>query len=287
MIAAGPGMAESTRIAIIGVTGRMGQALLRAFSEFPGLRVTGAVASHLSSWLGRDVGELSGTKRVGIRVTADLAGALALADVAIDFSHHAVTRANLEACRTARKPLVICTTGFGPELAPALEGAAREIPLLLAPNTSLGVTVLMELVRAAAKALPAEFDIEIVEAHHRLKVDAPSGTALALGRAVTQGRTTAPHAGTATRAVAMGRAFDSGTRTRAGVRCDNEIGYAVVRGGDIVGQHTVLFVGQGEQLILEHRATDRILFARGALRAALWLANQPVGHYAMRDVLNC
>lgn len=263
------------RVLIVGVSGRMGQALVRVAGELPTVRITGAVASAGSVSLGRDAGVLAGMEPLGLEVTSDLPAALAAADVAIDFSQPHATRANIAACRAARKPLLIGTTGFAAEVSEAdLDAAARDIPLLAAPNTSLGVALLTELVRRAARTLPPEFDIEIIEAHHRMKRDAPSGTALALARAAGEGRGLAPAeavAGTAT--------------ARVGPRRQGEIGFAVVRGGDIVGEHTVLFAGSGEELRLSHRAGDRAIFARGALRAALWLLRQPPGRYGMSDII--
>src|SRR6266404_5051675 len=166
----------------------MGRELVRAASDNPDLSVVAAVASPTSPAIGKDAGELAGVKTIGVRVTNDLAAALAQADVAIDFSDPRITESNLTACRLARKPLLIGTTGFAADLTAAFEGAAKDIPLLVAPNTSVGVTLLIELVRQAARALPAQFDIEIVEAHHRMKRDAPSGTALAMGKAAAEGR---------------------------------------------------------------------------------------------------
>ncbi len=276
------------------------------------LRVVAGVASAKSAELGKDIGELAGIGATGVRVTSDLHAALAACDVAIDFSSASATAANVEACAAARKPIVIGTTGFAhvasaaaaavssgassraSAAAPsgasaattsgasgsassdalrAIEKAAHATAVLVAPNTSLGVTLLIELVKAAAKALPGDFDIEISEAHHRLKRDAPSGTALALGRAAAQGR---------------GQDFDKvAVKGRSGEapRQQGEIGFAVTRAGDIVGDHTVLFAGAGEELLLGHRATDRAIFARGALEAAAWLAGRPPGRYAMRDVV--
>jgi 4-hydroxy-tetrahydrodipicolinate reductase len=260
------------RAAIIGASGRMGRELIRAASDNPDLSVVAAVASATSPAIGKDAGEVAGIKHIGVRVTSDLAAALAQADVAIDFSDPRVTESNLTACRLARKPLLIGTTGFAVEQA-AFEAAAKDIPLLVAPNTSVGVTLLIELVREAARALPAQFDIEIIEAHHRMKRDAPSGTALALGKAVAEGRD---------------QPFDgSGSTVRKDgkPRQEGEIGFAVVRGGDIVGEHAVLFAGIGESLTLSHRATDRAIFARGALQAAAWLVSQPPGRYFMRDLV--
>ena len=265
----------NVRVSIIGVTGRMGCALVRVAEELPNVRVTSGVASATSAYLGRDVGELAGCRVLGIPVTSDLSAALAQCDVAIDFSRSDATAANLAACVSARKPLLIGTTGFPPTLEPEFGRAANEIPLLVAPNTSLGITVLLELVRACAAALPREFDIEIVEAHHKMKRDAPSGTALALGRAAAEAR------GTQLEQVAAGNRIGV-----EGTRREGDIGFAVVRGGDLVGEHTVLFAGTGEQVILGHRATDRAIFARGALRAALWLAGQPAGRYSMRNLLS-
>jgi 4-hydroxy-tetrahydrodipicolinate reductase len=261
------------RAAIIGVSGRMGRALVRAASETSDISVVAAVASAQSSVLGKDAGELAGVGATGVRVTADLATALSQVDVAIDFSNAQATQSNLTACREARKPLLIGTTGFASDLTAALAAAAKDIPLLVAPNTSLGVTLLIELVRQAARALPAQFDIEIIETHHRMKRDAPSGTALALGKAAAEGR---------------GRPFgseESAVRRQGTARQDGEIGFAVVRGGDIVGEHTVLFAGMGESLTLSHQATDRAIFARGALQAAAWLESRPAGQYFMRDLV--
>jgi 4-hydroxy-tetrahydrodipicolinate reductase len=261
------------RTAIIGVSGRMGRELVRAASDNPDLSVVAAVASPVSPAIGKDAGELAGIKANGVRITSDLASALSQADVAIDFSDPRATQSNLTACRLARKPLLIGTTGFVADMTAAFDAAAKDIPLLVAPNTSVGVTLLTELVRQAARALPAQFDIEIVEAHHRTKRDAPSGTALALGKAAAEGRN---------------QPFDkAGATIRTGgtARQGGEIGFAVVRGGDIVGEHAVLFAGIGESLTLSHRATDRSVFARGALQAAAWLVSQPPGRYFMRDLV--
>ena len=261
------------RAVIIGVTGRMGQALVRVACEFAQLRITGAVAPSVSPALGRDAGELAGAGRLGVVVTDDLPAALAHGDVALDFSSAQVTRANLMACRAAHTPLLLGTTGFADELAPVFDAVAGDIPLLVAPNTSVAVTLLLELVRTAAKALPVDFDINVIEAHHRMKQDAPSGTALALGKAASEGR------GASQPGAARGAAGAAGPRRQG------DIGFAVVRAGDIIGEHEVLFAGQGEQLSLAHRATDRAIFARGALQAALWLPSQAPGRYTMRDFL--
>lgn len=254
------------RAAIIGISGRMGLALVRAASESREISIASAVASAQSAALAQDAGELAGVGRLGVHVTSDLAAALAQSDVAIDFSNGAATQTNLAACRKAGKPLLVGTTGYPEDT--DFDAAAKDIPILVAPNTSLGVTLLIELVRQAAAALPEQFDIEIIEAHHWMKKDAPSGTALALGKAAAEGR----------------RQPLEPSRRDGAPRQGGEIGFAVIRGGDIVGEHSVLFAGMGESLTLSHRATDRALFARGALQAAAWLEARPPGRYFMRDL---
>ena len=277
-MAAGAAPPPLVRAVLIGVTGRMGRELLRAAPEFAQLIVTGAIASPESLALGRDAGELAGLGRLNLVVTSDLPRSLEAADVALDFSSAAATRANLAACRAARKPLLTGTTGFAAELEGAFAAAARDIALLVAANTSLGVTLLLELVRIAARTLPTSFDIDVLDMHHRSKPDAPSGTALALGAAAREARQgSAPVAG------ASGAAPATDTPHRE--HREGEVGFASVRAGDLVGEHTVLFAGPGEQLSLTHRATDRGVFARGALAAALWLQSRPPGRYTMRDLL--
>jgi 4-hydroxy-tetrahydrodipicolinate reductase len=261
------------RVALLGATGRMGQAFIRAAAHAAEIRIAAALAPRDSTQLGRDAGELAGTGTLALAVTSDLAAALEGVDVVVDFSHPDATETHLGACVRAHKPLLLGTTGQGPALLHLFDRSARKIALLVAPNTSLGATVLLALARSAAAALPRDFDVEIIEAHHRLKKDAPSGTALALGSAVAAGR-----GGQLTDGAVMDRR--AGAARRAG-----DIGFAVVRGGDLVGEHSVLFAGDGEQVVLTHRATDRAIFARGALRAAVWLTSQPPGRYAMGDIL--
>ncbi len=251
----------------------MGQSLVRAARVRADVAIAAGVVSEDSAHAGRDIGEIAGVGALGVQAGTELSAALAVCDVALDFSHSRATPANLAACCAAGKPLLIGTTGLGSDTQHELERAARHIALLVAPNTSVGVTLLVELVRQCARALPALFDVEIIEAHHRHKKDAPSGTALALGQSVADAR---------------GAELDPAVLLhRAGghARKEGDIGFAVVRGGDIVGEHTVLFAGPGEQVTLGHRATDRGVFARGALDAAVWLARHPPGRYSMRDVL--
>jgi 4-hydroxy-tetrahydrodipicolinate reductase len=267
-----PRKAPLARVAVVGVTGRMGQALLRAAPGFPQLLITGAVASSASLALGRDAGEVAGLPPTNLTVTSDLPRALADADVAVDFSQAGATRGNLAACRAARKPLLIGTTGLDAALEPAIAAACAEIALMVAPNTSIAVALLTELVRQSAATLPASFDIDVIELHHRGKRDAPSGTALALGRAAAAARGWSPGITPPPGAASQGRP-------------EGQIGVTSLRAGDIVGEHTVLFSGPGEQLSLAHRASDREIFARGALTAALWLVSQPPGRYGMRDFI--
>jgi 4-hydroxy-tetrahydrodipicolinate reductase len=256
----------------------MGMAIVRAVSQTPvdaraRLEIVFAAASQSSKSTGLDIGELAGGKPAGVKVSNELPPDLGGAEVAIDFSRPELSLRTLNVCRAARVPIVIGTTGHGAEFEARIAGASREIAVLVAPNTSIGVAVAQELVRLAAQALPAEFDIEIVEAHHKHKLDAPSGTALALADSAAKARGLDPHADTLT------------GRTGQGARRAGEIGIASLRAGDIVGTHTVLFAGLGERLTVGHEATDRSIFASGAIRAAAWLAAQKPGRYTMANVL--
>jgi 4-hydroxy-tetrahydrodipicolinate reductase len=261
-----------TGIAVFGITGRMGQTLVRALRDAPTLRLTGAVASPRSNRLGKDAA--ADGAATGVTVTAAPAVALAGAAVAIDFSLPQCVGGNALACVDARLALVVGATGFDAATRATLEAAAAVIPILVAPNLSLGVNVIARLVRLATAALGPAYDVDISEAHHRFKRDAPSGTALALGEAVAGVR------GLRLSEVAV---FERhGNRAPRGA---GEIGFAVLRAGDIVGDHTVSFAVAGERVEITHRATDRITFARGALRAAEWLSGMPPGMYTMDHVL--
>jgi 4-hydroxy-tetrahydrodipicolinate reductase len=265
--------AAAPRIALMGATGRMGTAIVRAGVADQSVAVVAAVASAGSKSAGRDLGELAGVGPLGVRVLDELPPDLAGAQVVIDFSRPELSLRALNVCRAARVPIVIGTTGHGAEFEARVAAAAREIAVLVAPNTSIGVAVAQELVRIAAQALPGSFDIEIVEAHHKHKLHAPSGTALALADSAARARGLDPDADTLT------------GRTGQGTRREGEIGIASVRAGDIVGTHTVWFAGPGERLMVTHEATDRSIFARGAIRAAAWLAAQKPGRYSMTNVL--
>lgn len=260
------------RLAIVGAGGRMGRSLVANLAEYPALTLAVAIDQAGCEVIGADSGQLAGLAPNKIRVRADRAAALREADIAVDFSAAHASSELLADCVAAGVACVIGTTGQPAGFEAEVERAARSIAVLQTANTSVGVSLLVELVQQAARSLPG-FDIEIVEAHHRHKQDAPSGTALALGRAAARGRK---------------QDFETiRGHSRDGIapRKDGEIGFAVVRAGDIVGDHDVIFAGAGERLVLRHQATDRAIFARGALRAAAWLAGRPAGRYSMREVL--
>jgi 4-hydroxy-tetrahydrodipicolinate reductase len=255
-------------LVIFGVTGRMGQSLLRALEGHAELRLCGAVASPESPSLGQAIGA------DGLRVSSDAALALRGASVALDFSLPQAVADHASACVSLGIPLLVGATGMDAATLALLQGAAERIPVLVAPNTSVGVNVVAKLAGLAAKALGAGYDVEISEAHHRMKRDAPSGTALALGAAVAQAR-----------GATQGDTGQFVRHGELGPRPPGAIGFAVVRAGDIVGEHTVLFAGEGERVEITHRATDRQTFALGALRGAQWLIGRSPGYYRMADVL--
>lgn len=259
------------QLVIFGATGRMGQALIHALDQSTTFRLSGALASPGSASLGKSP---PGTTAGDVVVTHDAALALAAATVAVDFSLPQAVGLHANACAAAGVPLVVGATGLDAATVALLETAARGIAVLVAPNTSVGVNVMTKLAALAARALGTGYDVEILESHHRMKRDAPSGTALSLGEAVARAR------GTTLSASAVYERHGV-----AGRRSPGSIGFSVVRAGDIVGEHTVLFAADGERIEITHRATDRLNFARGALRAAEWLIGRPAGLYHMDDVL--
>jgi 4-hydroxy-tetrahydrodipicolinate reductase len=258
----------------MGAAGRMGKTLIEAVQQSPGAVLGAAFDRPDSSLIGADVGELAGVGKLGLNLQADLQQALDQFAVLIDFTHPSVTLRNLETCRQAGKAMVIGTTGFSAEEKQLLAEAAKEIPIVFAANYSVGVNLCLKLLDTAARVLGDEVDIEIIEAHHRHKVDAPSGTALRMGEVV---------------ASALGRDLQQvavyGREGQTGARARETIGFATVRAGDVVGDHTVLFAAEGERVEITHKASSRMTFANGAVRAASWLANQPAGLYDMQDVL--
>jgi len=260
-------------ITIAGSSGRMGRTLLEAVTQAQDMRLAAALERSGSPYLGKDAGELIGAP-YGVAVTDDFATALPGSDVLIDFTRPEGTLAHLTVCRAKGVKMVIGTTGFSVEQKDELKAAAKDIAIVFAPNMSVGVNVTFKLLQIAAKALNEGYDIEIIEAHHRHKVDAPSGTALHMGEVVAQtlGRNLAEVA-------VYGRQGVTGERTPA------TIGFATVRGGDIVGDHTVMFAGTGERIEISHKASSRATFAVGALRAARFLTDKQSGLFDMQDVL--
>ena len=271
-------MKSDRKVLLIGAGGRMGQAITRllAGGAIPGLELAAAVDRPDSPLLGQDAGTAAGTRALGIPVTSDLAAALATRpDVAVDFSFHTVTAAVAPQMATAGIPWIVGTTGLDDSEKAAITKAAQKIPVVLASNMSLGVNLLFALVEQAARALKGRgFDCEIIERHHRRKKDAPSGTALFLGEAAAAGF------GWNLKETAI-----DGRSGLPGERPEKEIGFHAIRGGDIVGDHTVLFAADGECVELSHRATSRDALALGALRAAAWLPGRAPALYGMRDVL--
>jgi len=262
------------KIGIVGCGGRMGRMLLKCVLETNGAHLAGGTEAPGSRLLGQDLGLLAGAEPVGINAAEDARALFRASDVVIDFTVAAVTAAHAALAAETRTAMVIGTTGLNPAQQDAVAKAAGTAAVVQAGNMSLGVNVLVGLAQAAAAALGDGYDIEVVEMHHRHKVDAPSGTALMLGRAAAAGRGL-DHDQNAV----MSREGHTGPRP------DQAIGYATLRGGDVVGDHTVVFAGPGERVELTHRAAGRDIFARGAVRAAMWCRDRAPGLYSMRDVL--
>jgi len=261
-------------IGILGAGGRMGQTLVALIADSKAHTLAAAVVHPDSALLGHDAGVMVGHDALDVAITEDAAAAATRADVLIDFTLPDALEGNLNAALSAQTPLVIGTTGIGSVGLAAIDRASQQIPLVYAANYSSGMTLMLRLSRFAAAALDADYDVEVLEAHHRHKRDAPSGSAKALGEQVAAGRDV--------------HLADKAVYAREGLtgeRGVGEIGFQTLRGGDIVGEHTVMFAGEGERIELTHRASSRETFARGALRAAHWLADQPAGRYDMEDVL--
>jgi len=261
------------KVAIAGAAGRMGRTLIEGVLKSSDLALGAALEAPAHPQLGKDAGEALGTP-CGVALTADVAAAVAAAECLIDFTLPQGTLAHLDACVAARRSAVIGTTGFTAEDRARIAAAARAIPIAMAPNFAIGVNVTFKLAEVAARILGDGYDVEIVEAHHRHKVDAPSGTALRLGEAV------AGALGRDLKAVAV-----HGREGITGERGAKDIAFHAIRGGDIVGEHTVIFAGEGERVEVTVRSGNRMTYAQGALRAARWLAGRPAGLYDMFDVL--
>ncbi|MCC0031669.1 MAG: 4-hydroxy-tetrahydrodipicolinate reductase [Brucellaceae bacterium] len=266
---------QEMKLVVAGAAGRMGKALIRAVTEMPGATVCAALEREGSAALGQDAGEMAGAGRLGVAVTADPLAAIAKADGILDFTGPAATVSFAGYAAQARIAHVIGTTGCSDEDNAKIEAAARHAAIVKSGNMSLGVNLLAVLVEQAARALEAgDFDIEVLEMHHRHKVDAPSGTALLLGEAAARGRQIALK--------------DKSVRVRdghTGAREEGTIGFATLRGGSVVGDHSVILAGPGERITLSHHAEDRSIFARGAVKAALWAHGRKPGLYTMQDVL--
>ncbi len=267
-------MSEPIKIGVVGANGRMGRLLVAAVAAAPDMTLSGATGRPGSTCVGKDAGTLAGIEAQGVTLSDDPTQTFVDSDVTIDFTTPEATRRHGDLAAQARSGLVIGTSGLSAEQMASLERAARHTALVVAPNTSLGVNLLFALTERVAKTLDPDYDIEIVEIHHRHKVDAPSGTALGLGRAAAAGRGISLEG-----AQVLSRDGHVGPRERGA------IGFAALRGGDIVGDHTVVFAGAGERLELTHRAASRGIYARGALAAARWLHRADPGLYNMMDVL--
>jgi 4-hydroxy-tetrahydrodipicolinate reductase len=262
------------RVAVTGATGRMGRALVEAITQSADVQLSGAIGGASSPLLGSDVGVIAGVGEVGVALGADLPKVLAETDVLIDFTLPGPCLEHLQACADANVKAVVGTTGFDEAQRAQIDALAQRIPIVVAPNTSVGVNVTFKLLELAAQTLGDSVDIEIIEAHHRHKVDAPSGTAVRMGEIVAQalGRDLAECA-------VYGREGHTGERDR------KTIGFETVRAGDIVGEHTVMFAGLGERLEITHRASSRMNFAQGAVRAVQWVVARERGYFDMQDVL--
>lgn len=258
----------------MGVGGRMGKALVRQLHEMPNCSISGGTEPEASPLVGADIGEVAGVGRLGIPITKDPLELYVRSEGVLDFTSPQATAEHVTLAAQARIVHVIGTTGLSHEQDERVQAAARHAVIIRSGNMSLGVNLLVGLVRKAAARLDADFDVEVLEMHHRMKVDAPSGTALLLGEAVAQGRQ-----------IALEAHSVRGRDGHTGVRKRGDIGFAALRGGDVVGDHTVIFAGPGERLEFTHRASDRSIYARGAVAAALWGQGKPPGIYSMEDVL--
>jgi len=262
------------KVAVAGGTGRMGKNLIQVIAQTPQLQLSAVTARAASSLIGADAGEMAGVGKLGLPITAAEDLAQQDFELLIDFTQPELSMAQLPVCVAKGAALVVGTTGLAADQIAQLKAAAEHIPVLLGANMSVGVNVAYKLLAMAAKAMKGDYDVEIVEAHHRHKKDAPSGTALAMGEVVAKelGLTLDQHA-------VYGREGFTGERP------DDEIGFATVRGGDVVGDHTVMFLGDGDRLEITHKASSRMTFAKGAIRAAIWLQAKPPGWYSMAEVL--
>ena len=262
------------KIGVVGCAGRMGQMLVREIAATPGCTLAGGTERVGSPALGKDIGTLAGIEPLGVVAIDDAATLFAEADAVIDFTSPDASVRHAALAAQSETVLVIGTTGIGPAQMEAIAHAATHTPIVQSPNMSLGVNLLLALVEQVGRALGDDYDIDILEMHHRNKVDAPSGTALGLGRAAAAGR-----------GVALEDVWQKVRDGETGVRPRGEIGFATLRGGDVIGDHTVVFAAEGERIELTHKASGRQIYAKGAVRAALWANDKAPGLYTMKDVL--
>jgi 4-hydroxy-tetrahydrodipicolinate reductase len=267
-------MNQSVGIAVMGASGRMGQMLIKTIQDSPTAHLVGVTERAGHAWAGADLGVAMGGAATGVRVTDDPIEVIAKAQAVIDFTTPAATLDHALLAAQARAVHVIGTTGFSDDDLKKLTAAARHSTIIRAGNMSLGVNLLVQLTKQVAAALDEDFDIEVIEAHHNKKIDAPSGTALMLGEAAAEGR-----------GVNLADVSDRGRDGITGERTRGQIGFSSIRGGDIIGEHDVIFAGAGERITLRHVASDRSLFAKGALKAALWGQGKGPGEFTMLDVL--
>ena len=262
------------KIAVCGAAGRMGQRIINSVHETDGVVLSGVLERPGHPLVGQDVGLVAGCGALGVNISDDLNAVVAGCDVMIDFTSPKVSLKNLEACALKRKAIVIGSTGFTSDERTFAAELARDIPVVLAPNMSVGVNVCFKVLKDVAKTLGDDFDVEIVELHHNKKKDSPSGTAVRMGEVVAE---------------ALGRDYNQVANYHregiCGERTKEEIGMQTERGGDIIGEHTVYFIGQGERIEISHRAMTRDMFSRGSVRAAKWVTSQKPGLYDMQDVL--
>ena len=262
------------KIAVVGAAGRMGQMLVRRVAATEGVTLAGASESPNSNAIGRDAGEVAGLEPLGVKITGDSAAAIGAANAVIDFTIPAATVAHAAIAAAKGVSMVIGTTGLDPAQSAAIHDAAKKVPIVWAANMALGVNILLALIEKTASMLDPSYDIEVLEMHHRHKIDAPSGTALALGRAAAAGRQ-----------VKLEEVWRKSRDGHTGARPAGGIGFATLRGGEEVGVHTVMFAAAGERLELSHRSVSRETYAAGAVRAAQWLEGKKPGLYGMKDVL--
>lgn len=268
-------MSNEVKMGIVGCTGRMGQMLITTIGETEGCIVAGAVDLPDHAAIGQDAGDYAKAGIIGVPITGNLDAMLQQVDVAIDFTIPAATVANAKAAAAAGTAMVIGTTGLDTEQAAAVESAAQNVPIVWAPNMSVGVNLLMGLTEQVAALLgPDDYDIEVLEMHHKHKIDAPSGTALGLGRAAAAGR-----------GVPLESVYQAVRDGQTGARPAGQIGFATLRGGDVVGEHSVIFASDGDRIELTHKASNRRVFAAGAVHAAKWAPKQSPGLYSMKNVL--